>query len=212
MLPTTLLIEIIAFFWAVYYLKNEKEWYRYFVPFMLLIILFEATGFLMAVFQMHNHWVYNIEMVAEIIFIPWAFHQLFKERNIHSPWMISTGFIMMVVAVVLETTLRDKKHPYNEYSYLVLSSVAVFYACVFFYYLIKSPEPVNYLGSAPTWIVAGLFIFYFCGSVAVVFFKELMMINITKGIPLRLIIFTILNAILYGCWIYAFRCRRLQTI
>jgi len=213
MLPTAVLIEIICFIFAIIYLQRKRTgWYWYFVPFMFFIIVVEGTGYIMAAFfRMNNHWIYNIEMLGEILFIPWVFRQIFKEAEAKENIIIITGFIVLVISFTIET-IKNNLFIYNSFTYLVMSAVFIIYAGTYFYSLLKKSDPVELAKLVPLWIVAGIFIFYFAGTGVNVFFKQVMQINIAQGIPLRLIIFTVLNAILYGCWSYAFRCRHLQTI
>lgn len=213
MLPISLFIEIICLILAVIYLgKKQAGWYWYFIPFMFLIVALESTGYIMAAFfRLNNHWVYNIEMLLEIFTIPLLFTKIFSDAAMKERNIIVGGFFVMLTAFMIES-IHKGFLTYNTFTYLAMSAIFTFYGGTYFYNLLKRPEPVNNSKFAPLWIVAGIFIFYFTGAAVNVFFDQLMQLNISRGIPLRYIIFTVLNAILYGFWSYAFRCRHLLTI
>jgi hypothetical protein len=178
---------------------------------MAFIVIVEGTGWCMgALFKIKNHWLYNIELIVEFYFFTWLFREIYrpgqKIKHILSITLLTFTSVFVVECV------QTKFVNYNDKSSLVASVFLIVYCGVYYYMLLRQTKHENLIKHPEFWLVSGVFFFYFASTAVTVFFEELMFINIAKGIPLRYIIFTGLNAILYGSWCYAFRCRYLQTI
>jgi hypothetical protein len=212
MVPVNVFIELLCFIGAFFYLKKEKEqhWYA-FVWFMLFITLLELAGWAMRyLLTMNNHWLYNIHMVVEVFFVAWILHRFFKSMVDSKPWIL-TGLVVFVISYTIESIARGFVK-YNEFTASLTAVLFVIAAGCYFYCLLKSEEYVELLRHPPFWIITGIFLFYFGSTAANIFFEELKQLNLVYHIPLRYFIFPVLNAMLYGCWIYGFRCKYLQNI
>jgi len=210
MFPTTLLIEFVCLLFAIRYLKKDQSFWRSFIWFMFFITLIDGTGWAMAtLYKQNNHWLYNIQLPVEVIYTGWIIHKIFASLINSKPWFF-TGLAVFLLAYIIEGIYKS----YSAYAAFSSSLASVLFfvsSGCYFYLLLKQEEHIDLLKHPPFWVMAGIFFFYFSSTAVNVFFEELMKINIVKGIPLRFYIFTLLNAILYGCWINAFRCRYQQT-
>ncbi|MDO6433003.1 hypothetical protein Q4E93_20515 [Flavitalea sp. BT771] len=211
MFPSTLLIELICFLAAVRYLRKDKDihWYAL-IWFMLATTLLDGAGWVIAVFfKRHNHWVYNIEQPVEVFFIGWLFYKLYT-GSFHKTLWLSAAAVLYTFIFLSEGYL------YNYEIYIDLSDslaavIFVIASGLFFFQLLQAESFVDLTTHPPFWLVTGIFLFYFVSTAINIFFTELMEINIAKGIYLRYIILTVLNGILYGSWIIAFRWKYRQT-
>ncbi len=212
MFPTSLLIEIICLVYAVLYLRHPKVGYwRMFIPFMIFIAITEGAGWSMgALFKIKNHWLYNIEQLGEIYFFTWMFREVFRPCQ-RIRYILGIVFVTLILVFAVES-VKTKIIDYNSQSNLVFSVYLIVCCGVFYYMLLSQVKYENLMKHPEFWLVSGVFVFYFSSTAVTVFFEELLAINLSIGIPLRYFIFTGLNAILYGCWCYAFRCRQRQII
>jgi hypothetical protein len=210
MFPATLIIEFVCLICAFVFLKNINSYYwKSFILFMFLITLLEAAGWIIAAFyKQNNHWLYNIQLPIEFIFTSFCIYKIISSITNSKPWFLlglSISLIFYIVEGVYKTFLS-----YASVTSIFTSILFFVSSAIYFYLLLKKEEHIDLLSHPPFWIMAGIFFFYFTSIAVTLFFKELMTINILKGIPLRFYIFTLLNAILYGCWIKAFKCKYLQ--
>jgi hypothetical protein len=213
MLPTSVLIELIAFVCSLYFLRKSKVGYwRAFLWFIGIVLAVEIAGWTMAVvLGQSNHWLYNIELIGEALFFWWVIKKVFLSLSMRSQRWIDIALVVFLTVYVWETRTNRFKF-YNENASLVESILLVIAAGTYYFLLLKQPAYENLYHHGEFWIITGIFFFYFGSTTADLFFEELMNINIVEKIPLRYFIFTLLNIILYGCWVYAFKCRYRQTI
>ena len=212
MIPTSLVFEIVCLVCALLYLRRpDTGHWRFFVPFMIFIIIVEGTGWSMgALFKIKNHWVYNIHLLAEFYFLTWLFEK-FSGTWYTRRYIVDIAIVIFTSVFIVECC-NTQFVIYNSKSSLLASVLIILYCGVYYYQLLKQSDHIKLLKHPEFWVVSGIFFFYFSSTAVIVFFKELMTINIKGGIPLRYFIFTVLNAILYGFWSYAFRCKKKQTI
>lgn len=212
MFPSTALIELICFIFAVIYLSNDKDsFWRHLIWFMLAITLLDGAGWSMAVLlHKKNHWIYNIELPLEVLFIVWLFSNILKTYFKTRVWavIVVSLFFILYTRDIINSGFNE----YADFTDTIAALIFVIASGIFYFYLLKEERYVELFKYPPFWLVTGMFLFYFGSTALNVFFDELMQLNVAKGIPLRYIIFTILNGILYGCWIYAFKCTYQQNI
>lgn len=210
MFPSTLLIETICLLAAARFLQMDASpYWKSFIWFMLFIVLIDGAGWVMATFyRINNHWLYNIQLPVEAVYVGFIIHMSF-EKYIHSKPLLILGLVIFFIAYGAEIFYNT----FRMYAAFSSSLVSIFFFIsggLYFFILLKQDEQIDLFKNAPFWIMAGIFFFYFSSIAVNLFSQELMNINIAGGIPLRYYIFTILNALLYGCWIKAFRCRYLE--
>jgi len=207
--PYTVIIEIVCLFFAITYLKKEKGYWNGIMWFMLFTVITEMAGYCMRVIlHYNNHWLYNFYLLAEASFMSWL---LYKISIFNSKPLVITGLAVFVICYLYESIHSD----FTEYSSVSNSILCIYLTivcCLYYYFLLKRDEYINVVKYAPFWIITGCFFFYF-GRIGCNFFFEYLVAICNKyGVPVRYIIFIILNFILYGCWSYAFICRYRHTI
>lgn len=197
---------------AVLYLRKERRsFWIWFIPFLALTLATELIGkYIVRSLHRNNIMLYNMYLLLDIAFVTWILYKCFPgKRNWRIPFSIS--FIALTAIYVSESILH-RGQQYNNTTDTVSSFVFVF-ACGLYYFLLLRDDQYRDLLKFPSfWIVTGLFLFNFGSMVIDLFPSELMNLYLAEKISLRYAIIVFLMAILYGCWIYAFRCRYQETI
>jgi len=206
-------IVFVCFVCSVFFLKQKNAgWYRHFIWFLGLSFLVELAGYLcFFIYHTKNHFIFKFFMPVEAIFSFWAMAHIFKNLIRNTAllfWVVTGSFIACYTIEVLSIQFTE----YSSISSDVLS-FAVIILCLLYYYLfLKQETYTNLWQHADFWVLTGFFLFYFVITASNYFFKHVSGINQKSIIPLRFSILIVINLILYGCWTYAFLCRKRKTI
>jgi hypothetical protein len=205
-IPFGLIVEYVCMIFAFRYLAGEKNvLWSSFKWFMLLTVVVETVGYVLLVSDIVNHGMYNIYLPLETFFKFYILYLLcrdyFKVSYIVVPFLLLFSAIWIYDSVITDFT------KYGVRSNSVASLGILVICCAYFYFFLKKEEYVNIYEHPPFWIITGLFFFNLGGMAVFVFFDYLASIYLKQHIPIRFIIFTLLNFMLYGCWSYSFLCR-----
>ncbi len=208
--PFSILFEIACLFLAWRYLDNKKGNWGYFRWFMLLTVIVEIIGFILLTLKHPNHWLYNIYLPLEMGF---KFYILYKlcYRLFRVELLLAASLVLFAGFYFYESFSSG----FSKYSFMsnsIGSIGIIIICCSYFYHFLKKEDYVNIYTHAPFWIITGLFFFYFGTTACNIFFNYLASIYVKQHIPIRYIVFTMLNFILYGCWSYSFICKYRQPI
>lgn len=209
MFPWSFTIELICLIFALIFLANKQAvtYWHFFIYYLLFIVLLEGLGWtLWFVFKIKNHWLYNIELPITFFFL-WWFLKIESEKNLATKLLYTTGAIIFSV-IYLYDTIRNSFFEYNQLSATTRAVLFLLASVMFYYLLIKGNDYVKISTYAPFWLITGIFMFYFISTATTIFFKQLSDIYLFNNIPLHHFVYTFLNLLLYGCWIYAFKCRK----
>lgn len=211
LLPFGTIAEYVCLFCAFRFLwnENDRQW-ALFKWFMLFTVAVETVGYINLVQNQSNHWLYNIYLPFEMGFKYFVLYRLCRPYFRVGPWIA----LFMAVFACLYAFEGIQSH-FAKYSVQANSvgGLGIFIiCCAYFYHFLKKDEYVNIYNHAPFWVITGLFFFYLGGTACNLFFNILAEIYMKQHVPVRYIIFTILNFILYGCWSYSFACRYRQRI
>lgn len=208
----TIVIETICLLVALFCLsKAQMGWWKSFLPFLLLTVTAETTGYILFFVQgKNNHWVFNLYLLPEMCFLFLVLFKLSREYfNAH--YLLIPGFIFFLFFYIMES-FQSGWLAYSSQANTIASVIIIAAACQFYYYLLKKETDVDIMYYPAFWIISGLFIFYL-GSIGVgLFVNQLTQVYKSTGLPLRFIIMVVLNFILYASWGYAFLCRYRQKI
>ncbi len=197
-----------ALLFSLLILKERQVW-KIFFPYLLIVLLTESYGAYLRLSGIFNSYVYNIFM----------------------PIYLYTFSLILLYILKAQKLLR--------YKYLLLSCIVLFYVFIFYrfgiskllseilvtsnfifsilcliylYRLMSDNLSINILKLPEFWIVVGILVYSF-GSITVWLFMGLLnTIYQTMQLPLRQIIMLFLNGFLYGSWSYAFLCKYQQKI
>jgi hypothetical protein len=201
-----ILAELSCLLFALFYLNKDKSMWRLMVLFLLIIVSTEITGRQFTLVGISNQWLYNIYLLVEAGFVGFMFYKLLKIRK---AWMIAALFLFLVTFVV-ESYLKGFQH-FLSVTNLLSSTLFVIFSLVYFYRLLQDEDHYDLILHPPFWWVTGCLFFYFGGTVCNIFFDYLSILKSSEiSYPLRYIIFSLLNFILYSCWSYSFLCRYRQ--
>jgi hypothetical protein len=204
------IIELICFLIAFTCLFSERNSYwKIFGVYMFITFIIETVGLLLRNQRIPNQSLYTGFLAIECFMISLFFYQIFKNYN-HKATLLY-GWLIIFLSVFFSelSTTHFKRFPYISAAFM---SVVFVVASLYFYYLILKDEKFRKLTTdSEFWIVNGILFYYFGSTACNIFFDYLLLDSVAyANLPLRYIIFVILNIFLYGCWSYAFICRFLQ--
>lgn len=205
-------VELLCTVIAAICLFKDNIWqWRSMILFLLITCLTEFGGlYIRHVYHQSNEWVYNIYTIFEVGFPSIMFAHLLNQHR-KSKLLVFTGLAFTYIVFILELSdfwiLKE-----NEITVPVMSVWFVIYSLYYYYLFIKDDTYVNLKYSASFWWVTGTLIYYFGSMANSLFFKVIFdHIHAEKGSPLKILsynISTALNVAMYGCWSYAFICRK----
>jgi hypothetical protein len=212
--PYSILLEIICLIIAIFNIAYKKNgWWRHFIWFLSLTIvveLFSQAIIILSHGKGSNHWLYNLFMPIQFFFACWILFKICIMYFNCKP-VIVTGLAIFIITYLSESI---NSH-FLEYSFIAnsfSSTWIVIICCLYYYYLLKQDGYIIIAKDAPFWFVTGNFFFYFGTTSCNFFYDYLKVINTNQNIPVRYVIYIVLNFILYSCWSYAFICKHRQTI
>ncbi len=152
-------IEIIALLTSVICWRKIKDSpLRWFVPYLLLIVVVELYGkYLASVKHTANAWLYNITIPIEYCFyglLIWAVlkKKLFKQIVL----VLLSAFVVYAFYYLI---FGKGITVFNGGLLQVGSGLMVLFSCFFFWELFERPTEVSIIRLPMFWIVAGLFLF-----------------------------------------------------
>jgi MFS family permease len=208
--PFSQVFEVVCLIIAFLYLSvYRNSFWGSFRWFMLITVIVEIIGHTLQYRSIPNHWVYNLYMPIETFYKYYILYRLCRDYFRVERWLIPFSGIFLIL-YLYESINSD----FSRYSYItnsVMSVSIVIVCCLYYYYFLKKEEYVNIYEHAPFWIITALFFFYLGSTACNVFWYYLSKIYADQQIPVRFIIFALLNFIMYGCWSYSFICKYRQT-
>lgn len=198
---------IIAF---VYLGRVQSAFWRSFRWFMLVTVAVEITGHTLRYRGINNHGLYNLYMPVETFYKYYLLYRLCRDYFKVAYWILPFAGIFTIL--YLYESIDSKFSSYSYIANSVMSISIVIITCLYYYYFLKKEEYVDIYKHAPFWIITALFFFNLGSTACNVFWSYLSNIYATQHIPVRFIIFSLLNFIMYGCWSYSFICKYRQTI
>jgi hypothetical protein len=209
--PFSQVFELICMIIAFRYLGAVKNsFWGSFRWFMLITVVVEITGHTISYYERSNHALYNLYMPVETFFKYYVLYRLCKDY-FKAAYLVIPFAVIFSVLYLYESIASN----FTSYSYIansVMSISIVIICCLYYYYFLKKEEYVDIYKHAPFWIITPLFFFYLGSTFCNVFWSYLSNIYKSQHIPVRFIIFTLLNFIMYGSWSYSFICKYRQTI
>jgi len=210
--------ELICLISAVVCLLNAKalQW-RLLIPFLLITCLIEIGAIpLKSVYKANpipsnsSAWMYNILLLLQMGVFTFMFYNLIG-KYLAGKFLIVTGFSVLLLLYIYELfTNVSGIFNYNATTYAAMSVVFVVYSLYYYYVLLKNEEYAELKYMSEFWWVTGTLFFFFGTTAVNLFYTQL-----SKTYPadkLYLVyISDVLIVILYGCWSYAFICKRWIT-
>jgi hypothetical protein len=203
------IVEIACFITAVAYLTKDKSLaWRSMVLFLLITCIIEIVGKSLKRVHHNNQWVYNIFLVFEACFTSLMFGKILS-KYINSKPLVLSGLALITLLYIYDLNNHGFS-TFNDLTATVMSVVFVIYSFYYYFLLIKDEHYIDLKRDASFWWVAGALFFYFGSTACNLFFDIIKDVKIA-GHNITYYIFTALCIILYGCWSYAFICRKWLT-
>lgn len=198
--------EILAFVTLlVQYKKIEKTKYIYFLPFLLLILLYEA-GSLYNLFNINhsNAWGVNIIITVEFLFYSlFLISLLNKGSRVRLYALVASVFVFTVVDVAFLQGFWNLATIAILLQYLAL----IILVCVFFYQLMhKTGQHLSLISLPDFWVNTGLLFFCLAEFLFFAAFAYMMAKKNYNYSLLWFVISNIANLILYSCLSISFLC------
>jgi hypothetical protein len=154
-----------------------------------------------------NEWLYNLLLPFQAGFITLMFFYILRGYMRISVFII-VEMLLLLSLYLYETSVHKGIYKYNHLTNICLLIIISLYSLLYYYYLIRDSRYVNLTKHANFWWVTGIFFFYF-GTTACNIFFDLLKPN-PKGTIANLTyhIYSAFIPILYGCWSYAFICKK----
>lgn len=202
-----ILIELVCFFIALYFLQSDKKAYwKIFIPFLFLTVSTEFYGRYLAKFlHQPNGWLYNIYLVIEILFIHFILMKSTEPFFSKARLFVGISLLIISLVYVVEYGFLQTEGFYNT-TYKVFSITTVI-LCLIFYYGFVKHDTYIVLNQYPSfWLIAGILFFYFGGTV-MNFIYQVLTIEITPNKTIRSYTNHVLILLMYSFWSYSFICR-----
>lgn len=202
-----LYFELICLFTAIFfYIKKRNKLLLYFIPFLLLTVAVEFTGWW---WTLHiGYWkyaMYNIFTAFEFIFYAFIFYIHFKKLSFKSTVLFF--FPLFILCTLINMFfIQGLNQTFNTYTFLLGSFCIVVFCCFFFYESVLPDKIDQQLSRQPFfWISSGLLINYL-GSVIINALFEYLTTNDLRieGQQIYGIINKTLIVILYSSFCIAF--------
>jgi len=210
--------ELICLITALVCLFRSKEYYwRLLIPFMLVITMVEFASIPIKALYKANPipihstvWLYNLLLPVQITGFAIVFYG-FLNKYTKNKILVITGAVLLYLIYIAELlTNQAGLFNFNSNTYSAMSVVLVVYSLYFYYTLLKSEEYAELKYLPEFWWVTGT-LFFFFGTTAINL-SYTYILTTYPGNKLYLAFITnVLIIILYGCWSYAFICKRWIT-
>lgn len=202
-----ILVEIICFFIALYFLQSDKKaFWKIFIPFLLLTFSTELYGRYLGIFlHQPNGWLYNIYLIIEIAFIHLILLKSIEPFFRKTKLFVGISFALICIVYIFESVYLRTAGFYNT-TYKLFSFNTVVLCLVFYYGFVRQDRYVELKLYPPFWLIAGVLFFYFGGTV-INFIYNVLTIEITPNKTIRSYTNHVLILLLYSFWSYSFICR-----
>jgi hypothetical protein len=207
-----LFFEIIAFLTAVFQYPQIKETqYRYFIPYLLFIVIYEI-GTILNWFSIHhrNLWLANFTMTLSFLFYCLFLRTIVKSQPLKR-WIKRLVFLSIFCLIIDELFVQGF-WDLDTIIILLEYGIIIFIVCFYFYELIDHPEHAMSIIKVPAfWLNTGLLFFCLAQFLFFSAFAYMAYKNDYNYYILFSVISNLANAILYSCLTAAFLCFNTTT-
>jgi hypothetical protein len=207
-LPIHIYFEIGAMITAILFHRSLRATVlRWFIPFLIFIVLVELTGRYMA-YIMHqpNAWLYNFSVPVEYLFYAIIFYYHYRNRFNRIAALVFITFFSLFV--LIQNFFISGIANFNLHFLNIGTFSMVFFSLLYFFEFYNSPEAKHPLKEPMFWITSGVLLFN-AGEFSYNLFSKYLVENdfdktleIFRNINNRLIL------ILYSTIIISFLCTK----
>lgn len=198
------IIQLMALISAINYSKHTKNApNRVFLLLLIVVVIAEPTATLLKeVFSLKNYVVYNtLSVFSFFTYLYWF--KCVKTKQ----WLIKVSWIIFVLAIAVSAITESFFYKLWNITWFTGAILVLLNAITYYSELLNQKDVVKYSDLPEFWLATGLLI-YHIGFLPMLLFKDFFDANsLYYRIPIL-----ILNLILYGSFIIAFKCKKTQNI
>ena len=144
------------FYWG----KVKNNYFKWFVIYLLYIVVADFAGALIRMANMLNFWYYDYFVIpVEFLFLFWLFHKTFHFKENKRLPVICAG--VYIISFLVDGFYFSKhQFPFYSFSYSIGNLLLLILILVFFIQLINSDAILTYRRNMMFWICTGLLIYY----------------------------------------------------
>jgi hypothetical protein len=199
-----LYFEIAALIYGlIHYKRISQTSFGKLVWLIAIVVLAEVIGtYQRRVLHVPNVQVYNVATLIEFI----LYGLIFSEIGKPSKWSLFSKYFVLIYPIIwlVNITLIQGFQVFHTYTMSLGSFCMIVMSCFYFIGILEKEEKTDLLKSAPFWFASGILIFYSSDLFNSFFLRNTHKIILFKGFTLFKLINTILNIILYTCFIKVF--------
>jgi hypothetical protein len=181
---------------------------RWLVPFLIITLVVEITGFVLSIRLIRNHGLYNYFTSAEFIFYSLFYRKILKGKRIKKIIIYATAIYLILF--ILNILFVQGFQNFHTITYRIGSVMIVTWCYIYFRQLMKSEIYMSLFRNPLFWISSGL-LFFYAGFFFWMSADVLLYINLPYNGFLWYAISDTLNIILYSCFLISFICLRNTT-
>jgi hypothetical protein len=208
-LPSPIIcIEIVSLIASIVLLIRDKNnFWKIVMLYIAIALFFESYGSYLNARKIHNLWWFNLFIFLEAGFILYGLgHCLRKYIN---PRNLLLGGAVVIYGSYGLSVILNGSEQYNILCVNVMSVLFTVYALYYYYLLLRDEHFIVLKNHPEFWWVTGV-LFYYFGSTMANIFDGMFSVRVFNWLPLRYLIYIVLNLILHSFWIYSFICRMKQ--
>ncbi|MEE1946155.1 hypothetical protein VRU48_13615 [Pedobacter sp. KR3-3] len=207
--PFSLLAEWTCLIASILLLRHVMpKYWKLFIPYLALTVALESYSFFanrVLLLKIDTQWMYNLFLLVYLIFHLYIFCKIIELRFIRN---IGLGALLILLTSYGWEWAQKGFFVFFSTTNILFSGVVIVLCVIYFYSLFQQEDYKNIFKDAAFWFVTGCLIFYAATVGLFAFFSKIAAPNQTNLVILRKIIISILNIIMYGCWIKSFLCLR----
>jgi hypothetical protein len=185
----------------------RRSYLKWFPIFLLVIIIAELMGwYLPRILHKHNAWVFNFSVPFEYLFYCFLYSQAYSIPHFKKfARIVGILYFMFCLIILVLNSITIFQNPILTMG----DSLAIVFACLYFYEILSKDEIVNLLIAPMFWVTCGVFLFNL-GELTYTLFRPI----ITKNRwDVTLAVFREINNNLifwlYGCITIGLLCTRI---
>ena len=205
-LPIYIYFEIAALITSgICLIKVKAHKFRWFFPFLLLMVLVELTGIYLRreLGVQTNGYLYNFSVPIEYLFYSWLFLKTYQTRLFQK---IARFFMYAFIIFCLAIFILKGIYQFKSILLLIGNISAILFSCLYFYELLKVEERINLVREPMFWIATGVLLFNLGEFLYSAFYKLLRQQGWDNGTKLFKAINNNLILVLYLCIIIGLLC------
>lgn len=186
--------------------KVVPKFWRSVIPYLIVTVFVESYCFYLvktSTESVSTHSIYNMFLLIYLSFHLFLFAKLIALPFINT--LIKIVFVALISCYAWEWHTLGFSHFFAITNVLFGTSIIIF--SVFYYYsLIYQEQNLAIIKEPGFWFVTGCVLFYAGSTTVNLNLDRLIMISKTNSFPFRYVLISILNMLMYGCWIKSFLC------